>query len=138
MRVLPTSSAFLLLLVTRTTTTVDAWTLPVRQSPHSSNVVLLSRAASLPTKAFTTKTSSLFAGFGGSDESSKSKKLSPKQQWDRYLSFKQQPKVQVAVRKIGSEEWLEVGAVRSENNAMTELAVVKQRALIAEVNREDG
>lgn len=93
-------------------------------------------------------TTRLFAGFGGGGGKSKKKKggsssseikLKPKQQWDRYNSFKGEARFQVAVRVVGGDggdsngEWLEVGHVRSEKSQHTEAAVARQRALIAEV-----
>jgi hypothetical protein len=69
-------------------------------------------------------------------QSNKPPSLKPKQQWDRYAEFKKEDKVRVAVRCRGegeSEEWLEVGRVKSKGNEYTEVAVAVQRALIAEV-----
>lgn len=76
------------------------------------------------------------AGFGSSSSSNKKTKkeakLKPKAQWDRYTDvLKKEPIVRVAVQKDGDDEWLEVGRVRSKDNAFTEIAVAKQRALIA-------
>lgn len=94
----------------------------------------------------------LGAGFGGgasadSPDGKKRKKgqqavvgsaLKPKQQWDRYADFKGEDKVRVAVRCKGeSDEWLEVGRVRSKGNEFPGLAVVIQRALIAEVRERN-
>jgi hypothetical protein len=84
-------------------------------------------------------TSRLFGGGfgGGGDDKTKAKKeikLKPKQQWDRYQSFKKEPKIRVAVRLQGDDEWLEVGRVKSQENQYTELAVARQRAIIAEVS----
>jgi hypothetical protein len=95
------------------------------------------------------------AGFGSSGtsstSSSKEKKLKPKQQWDRYNALRQENKFRVAVRvaniesnaatneetstaeQSGVGEWLEVGRVKSKDNAMTELAVAQQRGLIVDV-----
>ena len=71
----------------------------------------------------------------GSNSSDKESKLKPKQQWDRYSAFKKEPKIRVGVRctEDESDEWLEVGRVRSKDNQYTELAVARQRAIIAEV-----
>jgi len=90
-------------------------------------------------------------GSGGSSGSSGSgNALKPKQQWDRYLDLKKETKVRVAVRPTSSSssssdssqssqtttdsdsEWLEVGRVKSKQDKYTELAVVRQRAIIAE------
>jgi hypothetical protein len=82
----------------------------------------------------TTTTTSLAAGFGG-DSKIKKDKLKPKHQWDRYTTnLKKADKVKVAVRVEGTEEWLQVGNVKSEDNAFSEIAVWRQRALIADVS----
>jgi hypothetical protein len=81
-------------------------------------------------------------GFGGSSTSSSGQgnvvKLKPKSQWDRYLSITTPP-IRVAVRILGEEqeEWLEVGWIKHliEENLSVEMAVARQRALIAEVRR---
>lgn len=93
------------------------------------------------------KTSALFmAGFGGGESSSKKgknkkagaklPKLKAKAQWDRYAELKQCQKFTVGVRIKGdgdkNGDWMEVGRVRSENDEFTEVAVARQRALIAE------
>jgi hypothetical protein len=93
------------------------------------------------------------AGFGGASSSSTSKKqdkkgsgsskqlvpkLRPKSQWDRYLDMKQCKKFTVGVRIKGDDEsssdnnWIEVGRVRSEGDGHLEVAVARQRELIAE------
>ena len=86
------------------------------------------------------------AGFGGGATSSKKQKkkkgatlpkLKAKSQWDRYNSkeLKTCQKITVGVRIKGGDDandWLEVGRVRSANNEYTEIAVARQRALIAE------
>eukprot|EP00985_Skeletonema_marinoi_P009200 scaffold4254_cov136-Skeletonema_marinoi.AAC.4 len=84
------------------------------------------------------------AGFGGGGGggSKKNKKVKPlpklkaKTQWDRYADLKQCKKVIVGVKIVGDEEedadWLEVGKVRSENDEHTLVAIVRQRALIAD------
>jgi hypothetical protein len=91
----------------------------------------------------------LFAGgFGGAggDKSPKKKgktattkesKLKPKQQWDRYQDMKGENKIRVAIRckEDESEEWLEVGRVKSKENEYSVVAVARQRALIAEVSK---
>jgi hypothetical protein len=84
-------------------------------------------------------------GFGGggsasSSSTNKEKKLKPKQQWDRYVGgeLKKATKVQVAARVVGTTpEWLVVGSVKSKDNAYTKIAVVRQRALIAEVRSDE-
>lgn len=80
----------------------------------------------------------LNAGFGsGGPKKKKEIKLKPKQQWDRYeKELKKQKQYRVAVKAEGkdSDEWLEVGNVRSKDGAYTKAAVARQRALIAEVS----
>jgi hypothetical protein len=75
------------------------------------------------------------AGFGDAKKT-KEAKLKPKQQWDRYSNdLKKLTKFRVAVKAGDSDsaEWLEVGCVKSVENAYTEYAVAKQRSLIIEV-----
>jgi hypothetical protein len=90
----------------------------------------------------------LFAGGFGAGGSTKSdgkksssslSKLKPKQQWDRYLDMKGTVKVPVGVRmkEDDSDAWIQVGYVRSKDDAYTEIAVAMQRALIAEVSWRD-
>ena len=71
------------------------------------------------------------AGFGARDKKPEPK-IKPKAQWDRYTDMKKEPIVRVAIKK--GDEWLEVGRVRSKGNAYTEIAVARQRALIADVS----
>jgi hypothetical protein len=75
-------------------------------------------------------------------------KLKPKSQWDKYKNLKEASTIQVAVRVAATDdspdaaaaaaagEWCEIGKVRSEGDAFTELAVVLQRGLIAEVRMD--
>jgi hypothetical protein len=83
------------------------------------------------------------AGFGAAPKNDKKKKsnvLKPKQQWDRYVSLKTSEGFPVAVGVVDPTtptpdnqiEWLQVGLVRSKDNAYTEEAVMRQRLLIAE------
>jgi hypothetical protein len=88
------------------------------------------------------------AGFGTSKDIStnnkKDAKLKAKSQWDRYLDLKTCTKFTVGVRiknddsstststATNSQQWMEVGRVRSVDNAHTEVAIARQRALIAE------
>ena len=79
------------------------------------------------------------AGFGGASSKKQKKKggakvpkLKAKSQWDRFADLKKAQKVSVGVRIKGVDEWMEVGKVRSENDEYTEVAVARQRALIAE------
>lgn len=86
----------------------------------------------------------LMAGFGASsskgkkgkkDSNKKSTKLKPKKQWDRYMSedLKSADALRVAVR-VGAVEakWFSVGEIKSEDNAYTEAAVIRHRALIGD------
>jgi hypothetical protein len=95
-------------------------------------------------------------GFGGAaNSSSKEVKLKPKQQWDRYTALKKKTAVKVAVRVVSApaattataaatedsadsagaskDNWLHVGSVKSSASVGIEMAVARQRALIAEV-----
>jgi hypothetical protein len=74
------------------------------------------------------------AGFGGapSNKQKKELKIKPKAQWDRYTDMKKVPMVRVAVRKTDTDDWLEVGRVRAKDKVTTEIAVARQRALIAD------
>ena len=66
----------------------------------------------------------------------KTQKLKPKQQWDRYGNMKKQSGIRVAVRVLdgdSSSDWLEVGRVKSKDEITTEMAVVRQKVIIAEV-----
>ncbi len=62
-------------------------------------------------------------------------KIKPKAQWDRYTDMKKVPMVRVAVRKTDTDDWLEVGRVRAKDKVTTEIAVARQRALIADVSK---
>mmetsp|Transcript_2158 Transcript_2158/g.3106 ORF Transcript_2158/g.3106 Transcript_2158/m.3106 type:complete len:196 (+) Transcript_2158:153-740(+) len=82
------------------------------------------------------------AGFGSSGgkknspKKVKDLKLKPKQQWDRYNSMKNETALRVGVRvQTTDSEWLEVGRVKSKGNKSPEVAVAKQRVLIAEHSR---
>jgi Family of unknown function (DUF6523) len=76
-----------------------------------------------------------FASADGDNKKKKEMKLKPKQQWDRFASLKKETSVLVAVRVVGQEDWLEVGRVKSKDNASIEAAVAKQRVIIAEHSR---
>lgn len=120
---------------------------PLLSSSSSSTSTSSPRTVSFPwTKSIRPSRVVVNAGFGGSSnkknaEDSKSQKdikLKPKQQWDRYTDLKQETKIRVAVRvrnedDVSGDEWLEVGRVKSKENLYTEIAVARQRALIAEV-----
>jgi hypothetical protein len=82
--------------------------------------------------ATTTSTSIYMAGFGGAaKKGSKKKELKPKTQWDRYTDLKT-TSVSVAVRVMDTSEWFPVGAVRSQDDAHTEAAVIRHRVLITD------
>jgi hypothetical protein len=95
-------------------------------------------------RTFTSTSSLQMAGFGAAPkkgDKKKSKELKPKQQWDRYLALKTSEGFAVAVRVVASTPsptsddligWMQVGIVKSEGNAYTEEAVMRQRPLIAE------
>jgi len=85
------------------------------------------------------------AGFGGEGAKANKKnkkkdvpiKLKPKLQWDRYVALKTSTKMMVGLRLTGdgdeeTSEWLSVGKVKSKDNDFTAVAVVMQRAIIAE------
>ena len=80
-------------------------------------------------------------GGGGGDVA----KLKPRQQWDRYTDLKGADSVVVGVRVLQStspvklpegegqgQEWFKVGTIKSQDNAYTEAAVIRQRPLISE------
>lgn len=74
-----------------------------------------------------------FGGGGAAKQKKKDVKLRPKQQWDRYTALKKESAYKVAVKPADSDGWLVVGAVKSQGSDKTEIAVARQRALIAEV-----
>lgn len=130
-----TFSATLLLLALESSTISSFVIAPATTSLSSSSTRnTLDRVVSEPT-ASTTSTR-LNAGFGGdSPKKKKEIKIKPKQQWDRYLGdLKKEKPFRVAVKGEGkeSDEWLEVGNVKSKDGANTMAAVARQRALIAE------
>jgi len=90
--------------------------------------------------SFTSTSSLPMAGFG-KDSEKKEIKLKPKQQWDRYKSddLKGSKIVRVGVHVIDGEagvvEWKEVGTVKSKDDSFTEIAVIRQKALIADHSR---
>mmetsp|Transcript_35623 Transcript_35623/g.40922 ORF Transcript_35623/g.40922 Transcript_35623/m.40922 type:complete len:276 (+) Transcript_35623:78-905(+) len=106
-------------------------------------------------KYLSSSSSVLYAGFGGgggegsnnknNNKKNKKKKINktdtnkmkPKVQWDRYLEFKYEPKIAVAVQIItdadaDAGEWLNVGCVKSKDSKYTSQAVFRQRGIIAE------
>lgn len=102
----------------------------------------IARHAAIQNDVAQSQTALSMAGFGGAGAASKKKKksgggpklpkLKAKSQWDRYKDLKKYKPVTVGVRIQGEEEWMEVGRVRSANDEYTEVAVARQRALIAE------
>jgi hypothetical protein len=97
-------------------------------------------------RAFTSTSSSLpMAGFGSAPKKAKNSKktdikLKPKQQWDRYIGdLKGSESVRVGVKIIdrsdAGAEWMEVGSVKSKDDAYTEAAVIRHRVLIADHSR---
>jgi hypothetical protein len=80
------------------------------------------------------------SGFGGKNKNEikdNDSKLKPMQQWNRYKDLKGEPKIRVGVRIIGDDDnkdWLEVGRIKSKESKYTEMAVFRQRAIIAEVS----
>lgn len=77
-----------------------------------------------------------FGAGGAGGKKKKDSKLKPKQQWDRYTELKKSTQYRVAVQV--EDEWLEVGSVKSQEDKFTEVAVAKQRKLIAEVRLVDS
>jgi hypothetical protein len=137
----PLAHIFLLLSVL---TTAGAFMPPLAQQQQRSTI------------AFSSSTL-LMAGFGGASPKGKGankkqkkdtiKKLKPKQQWDRYTNdLSASDRVRVAVRVVEStfpsaaasitddneDEWFQVGAVKSKDNAFTEAAVICQRAIMVQ------
>ncbi|KAL3797359.1 hypothetical protein HJC23_010485 [Cyclotella cryptica] len=104
---------------------------------HAFHLPIVPSATLRRVSAAPSSTALQMAGFAssktkGGTSGSKLPKLKAKSQWDRYADLKNCQKVRVGVRIKDSEEWLEVGRVKSENNEFTEVAVARQRALIAE------
>jgi hypothetical protein len=114
----------------------------------------LHRSVSRQESCLLQATAAAKGGFGGAANiSSKEVKLKPKQQWDRYTELKKETAVKVAVRVVSApttattaatedstdsaaarrNDWLHVGSVKSSASVGIEMAVARQRALIAEV-----
>lgn len=79
-------------------------------------------------------------GFGSNSSAGKEIKLKPKQQWDRYTALKKESAFKVGVRIVDDSsvvnDWLDVGSIKASADIVdngTEIAVARQRALIAEV-----
>ena len=107
------------------------------QSSTVNAFVTAPRLMSPPSIISGTPSSLGMAGFGAAPSNKKKKeiKIKPKAQWDRYTDMKKVPVVRVAVQKTGQDaEWLEVGRVRAKDEVATEVAVARQRALIADVS----
>ena len=106
--------------------------------PSSPQAFLLAHHQSHPPHQRSSSIVRRMAGFASDGPTSKKKKelkLKPKQQWDRFAALKKETSVLVAVRVVGEEDWLEVGRVKSKDNANIEVAVAKQRVIIAEHSR---
>ena len=122
---------------------VDAWVVaPCSSSASSASIgsVITSSRRRLHHRTSSRTPTALSAGFGASASNKKKEiKLKPKQQWDRYIALKKETSYKVAVRPAGGadadtgDNWLEVGAVKSQGSDKTAFAVARQRALIAEV-----
>jgi hypothetical protein len=116
---------------------------PARTNQDPSFALRISTILLQPTTTAYSRDFILGAGFGGGDPNSgksnkKESKIKPKQQWDRYCGdLKKEKPYRVAVKVPGkqTEEWLEVGNVKSKGGEYTKAAVARQRALIAEVSR---
>ena len=84
-------------------------------------------------------TKTFMAGFGSSSTTNKKSKknkstpikLKPKLQWDRYLALKECSIITAAVQKDDGD-WIDVGYIKSTEDVPTDIAVARQRALIAE------
>ncbi|KAL7527283.1 hypothetical protein ACHAWF_002121 [Thalassiosira exigua] len=91
------------------------------------------------------------AGFGTSSRTSKKKggkkknvakagsnALKPKAQWDKFKALKSSNRVAVAARvvaegsSVDSNDWYDIGVIKSEGDEYIESAVVLQRGIIAE------
>jgi hypothetical protein len=120
---------------------VAAFSLSSLNNQHSTSASLrISNTLLQPTTTAYSRCLILGAGFGGGDSKNikKETKIKPKQQWDRYCGdLKKEKPYRVAVKVQGkeSDEWLEVGNVKSKGGEYTKAAVARQRALIAEVRR---
>ena len=150
----------LLILAAISTTPVNGWIIAnsnnnkpspsiVYYSTNNNNNARISTPST--TRQQSSSSSTLYmAGFGGASSSSsgKDKKsnktketiLKPKQQWDRFvIALKKQNRISVGVRIVGGngEDWFDVGAIKSIDNAYTEYAVLRQRGLIADVSIAD-
>ena len=122
---------YAILLLSMQVTILEAWISPPPTRSIRSDSFPESMTSDFMSRATTAL--QMAGGFGSGPKKKKEVKLKPKQQWDRYLDFKKEKKVRVAVRVVGGEEWLEVGSVKSKDNGFTEISVARQRALIAEV-----
>lgn len=128
---------------------VHAWVLPHSHVRRDGRDAILAEGFATH-RTRTTATSPFFtrlkaSGFGGgtskaSKASKKTKvnKLKPKAQWDRFLDMKGAARIRVAVSSSAtssadeSDVWMEVGHVKSKDDAYTALAVARQRALIVD------
>lgn len=128
--------------------TITVTTLALLCASASAFVIPTQRTTFLTTE---TCSSLYMAGFGGGSSKKTggkkgkgkgkgpvTQKLKPKSQWDKYKRFKKSSSVKVAVRVAADAEsdagdWYEVGKIKSDGDEFTELAVVLQRGIIAEV-----
>jgi hypothetical protein len=120
--------------------------------PHQ-RLVQNGRRHAFASTTYSASSLEMVSGFGASSNKNNKKggsnkkkdvKLKPRQQWDRYADLKPSESVRVAVRIIDididsseqqqqqQQQWLQVGAVKSKDNAYTEAAVIRHRVLIAE------
>jgi hypothetical protein len=114
-------------------TSVSSFLAPIGRTPFLSTAAHERHTSLLP-----------MAGFGGGASSKKDgkkgtvKALKPKSQWDKFKSFKKESRIKAAARAVDSDsvagEWYEVGEIKSEGDEFTELAIVLQRGIIAEVS----
>lgn len=115
---------------------------PSRSSASSITVKMPQNEVAPSSSPGYTRQRILKAGFGsGGPKKNKEQKLKPKAQWDRYTdSLKKETPYRVAVKAVGkeTEDWLEVGNVKSKGGEYTKAAVARQRALIAEVRSLNG
>jgi hypothetical protein len=124
----------LLLLAMMVTSLTDAFMLVLPPLQHARPAVVQQQ------RSLTIDRSSCLlqmAGFGGDGGASKKKKdktikLKPKAQWDSYKDLKKEEAVRVAVRRVRTKMFYQVGAIKSKNNAHPEAAVLAHKVLIAD------
>jgi hypothetical protein len=136
-----------------TVTKVHAWVVVPRPlslslSPRSQSHSQFTVTTALNAGGFGGGAAGAGAG-GGSQAKTKAKvkvntlKLKPKAQWDRFLNMKgAATRIRVAVAQTDDsgeqeqpnqdQQWMEVGHIKSKEDAYTALAVARQRALIVD------